>query len=75
MPDCHHRHLTLLPAPTGRLRCRHCHLTLSKEELGGNPCPECYERDGARRYDFDKIDPETAPPVRYRCDDCGALIE
>ena len=75
MTDCHHHHLTLLPAPTGRLRCRHCHLTITADELGSNPCPECYETEGVKRYDFEQVDSEAPPSVRYRCEDCGALIE
>ena len=48
-----HRRFEVLPARKRTLRCRHCHLTLDGEELGDGYCPECYDRSGERRYEFD----------------------
>ena len=56
-----------------RLRCRRCHLTIKADELDGGFCPECFEGDGRKNYDFEEI--ETEKTVRYRCEDCGALID
>ena len=44
-------------------------------ELGDGCCPECYESQGDRRYDFDEIDSEASGPARYRCEECGVIIE
>lgn len=73
MSDCRHMHLLLLPENPGRLRCRRCHLTLTAEELQGGHCPECFETTGQRHYDFEPI--ETMEETRYRCEQCGALIQ
>lgn len=74
MPRCRHRHLTLL-APSGkRLKCRHCHLTLKPDELEGGYCPECFEVDGKRRYDFDEIVGADTGLTRYRCEACGLVV-
>ncbi len=73
MPPCPHLNLMLLETPAPRMRCRHCHLTIRADELNGGYCPECYETDGRRRYDFETLAPRDAV-VRYRCEDCGILI-
>ena len=71
--ECAHQQLVLLVEPTTRLRCRHCHLTISAEELSGGACPECYERSGRRRKDFEEIALKAGPP-QYRCEGCGILV-
>ena len=75
MNSCRHSQLVLLSEDRDRVRCRHCHLTIALDELKKGWCPECFEDSGERRYDFEKIEaPETAT-VRYRCEECGAIIE
>jgi len=75
MNDCKHNNLLLLSESKHRLQCRNCHLTITEDELGGSFCPECYDRDGSKQYDFDdKAEPNT-DTIRYRCEDCGILIE
>ena len=74
MTSCKHNRLLLLAEKKSRLRCRHCHLTISAAELGGGHCPECYERDGSKRHDFDETAETETGSVRYRCEDCGAII-
>lgn len=74
MSDCRHKHLVLLRGDSApRLRCRVCHLTIKAADLEDEFCPECYERDGRRHRDFEKVD-GPASPARYRCEDCGVLI-
>ena len=73
MPPCPHRNLLLLAPPAPRLRCRYCHLTIREDELGGGYCPECYERSGRRRYEFDAVVGE-GRGFQYRCEDCGILV-
>jgi len=75
MTVCHHRNLALLPEKKDRVRCCHCHLTISADELGDGYCPECYEIDGRKRYDFEAVAAEKNGKVRYRCEECGAVIE
>jgi hypothetical protein len=75
MADCKHTTLELLPERKITLRCRHCHLTLSREELGDGCCPECFESSGAKRYDFEEMATAESGVARYRCEECGALIE
>ncbi len=74
MAACSHTALELLPARKPTLRCRHCHLTLDAAELGGGYCPECYDRSGARRYEFEEVKSADSA-ARYRCEECGAIIE
>ncbi len=75
MDSCRHRNLLLLPQRENSLRCRHCHLTISPRELQGGCCPECYATDGTKRYEFDEIEARDKGRVRYRCEECGAIIE
>ena len=75
MPQCSHKTLTLLKERRDRLRCKKCHLIISADELGSRCCPECYAVNGERRYDFEEIAPKGDELTRYRCDECGAVIE
>jgi hypothetical protein len=75
MTACSHKSLLLLSASKKRLRCRHCHLTIAPEALEDDYCPECYEVHGQRRYDFDTLADGQADTVRYRCEDCGIIID
>jgi len=75
MTACSHKSLVLLPVSKQRLRCRHCHLTIDSEELDDNYCPECYDTHGLKWYDFEAVDDGQAGMVRYRCEDCGIIID
>lgn len=75
MDECYHKNLVLIKETTERLRCSHCHLTLTPEELGDSYCPECYETTGKKHYQFEKVVSEQKEGSRYRCEDCGLLIE
>ena len=72
MNACRHLNLVLMAGEEARIRCRHCHLTIKPSELEQRWCPECYERTGRRRSDFDEVADDAT--VQYRCEDCGALI-
>jgi len=74
MTQCIHRRLTLLPGEKHRLQCRYCHLTISEDELEEGYCPECYESEGWKRYDFDPVAPENLAETRYRCEECNIII-
>lgn len=74
MTSCPHTTLELLPQPQNRLRCRRCHLTLEKTELIDGYCPECFDRDGVRRYEFEELAAVQNPASRYRCEECGVII-
>jgi rubrerythrin len=75
MDICHHGTLELLPERKSTFRCRYCHLTIAGEELGDGFCPECFETTGSKRYEFEEmVTPETGV-VRYRCEECGAIIK
>jgi hypothetical protein len=50
-------------------------LKIKPDELGESYCPECFEVDGSKRYDFEEIAAAAAEIDRYRCEDCGAIIE
>ncbi|ETW92983.1 MAG: hypothetical protein ETSY1_41235 [Candidatus Entotheonella factor] len=75
MSDCRHLQLVLVRQQKNRLRCRHCHLTIPADELTSRYCPECFESSGKRRYDFDEVADATDGVTRYRCEDCGVMIE
>ena len=75
MTACNHSKLIQLPEEKNRLRCRHCHLTIKADELGESYCPECFEMDGNKYYDFEELPAEKSVTARYRCEDCGAIIE
>ena len=74
--ECGHRNLFLLPSESeDRVRCRCCHLTIKVGELGSSYCPECYDIEGKKRYDFEEVEAEqNNEQVQYRCEDCGLLI-
>jgi hypothetical protein len=75
MSSCHHTTLELLPVRKRTLRCRHCHLTIDAAELADNGCPECLERSGKRRYDFDELAAADPSVATYRCEECGAIVK
>jgi Zn finger protein HypA/HybF involved in hydrogenase expression len=75
MTLCKHLTLFLLPEKKNMLRCRHCHLTIAADELQGGYCPECFETHGRKLYDFDAIEAKDKGKVRYRCEQCGIIIE
>lgn len=75
MTACSHKSLVILSVSQKRLRCRHCHLTIDPKELNDDYCPECYEVHGKRQYDFETIGDGQAALVRYRCEDCGIIID
>lgn len=75
MSACRHLQLVLLRERKNRLRCRHCHLTINADELTSRYCPECYESSGKRRNDFEEVAAAADDIVRYRCEDCGVMIE
>jgi Zn finger protein HypA/HybF involved in hydrogenase expression len=71
---CSHAKIVLLPKEKNRLRCRHCHLTIKPDDLEAGYCPECFEKDGVKRDDFDEVKAEENGVARYRCELCGAII-
>ena len=75
MSGCSHKKLTLLKERGDRLRCQKCHLVISAKELGGGCCPECYAVDGERHYDFESLAAAEEEITKYRCEQCGVLIE
>ena len=74
MSRCRHQRLVLLAPQGNKLRCRHCHLTIDEEELTDGYCPECYEVNGAKRRDFEQLEPEDDGRARYSCEKCGAIV-
>jgi hypothetical protein len=77
MTSCRHQHLVLLPPEKNRLRCRRCYLTITPDELNdltGGYCPECFESQGIKQYDFEEI-PAEGEKTRYQCEECGVIIE
>ncbi len=75
MTSCSHKTLMLLPERKNVLRCQHCHLTIKADELGQGHCPECFEMNGRRRFDFEEMAEGERGRTRYRCEECGAIIE
>jgi hypothetical protein len=75
MTSCTHRQLVLLREKHNRLRCRHCHLTINADDLTSRYCPECFETSRTKRYDFEEIVTVATGIVRYRCEECGIIIE
>jgi hypothetical protein len=49
-------------------------LTISAEELGDGFCPECFEANGNKHYEFEPM-AATQTGARYRCEECGAIIK
>jgi Zn finger protein HypA/HybF involved in hydrogenase expression len=74
MSACRHTTLELLPERRSTVRCKHCHLTLSADEIGDGFCPECFDGTRVKRYDFESLSSGSASVVRYRCEECGAII-
>lgn len=75
MSECDHKTLTLLAQRGDRLRCKRCYLVISAHELGSGCCPECYAVGGDRHYDFEPLAPIEEEITKYRCEQCGAVIE
>jgi len=74
MSACKHSTLELIPERKSTVRCKHCHLTLSADDLGDGYCPECFDSTGTKRYDFELLSNAGSNVVRYRCEECGAII-
>ncbi len=75
MSSCKHKTLVLLAKESNKFRCRNCHLNISGDELGNDCCPECYEVDHVKRYDFEELIFEDDGRVSYRCEECGLIIK
>jgi hypothetical protein len=75
MSSCSHKTLVLIRETGGKVRCRTCHLVISADELNGRFCPECYDVNHEKRYDFEPVESEGDDVTRYRCEGCGAMIE
>ena len=75
MTVCKHSVIALLPEKKNLLRCRNCHLTIKADDLGTGYCPECFEVSGRKQYDFEEVAVEEKGPARYRCEECGVIIE
>ena len=75
MTKCSHSSLVLLPQKKNLVRCRHCHLTIKADELRESYCPECFEIKGRKQYDFEEIADVENGISRYRCEECGVIIE
>lgn len=75
MTLCNHSILVLLPEKKNILRCQHCHLAIKADELRGGYCPECFEIHGKKRYDFEEMTEVETVRARYRCEECGVIIE
>lgn len=50
-------------------------MTIEADELRDGYCPECFEMDGGKRYEFEEINGENNGQARYRCLGCGAIVE
>jgi predicted RNA-binding Zn-ribbon protein involved in translation (DUF1610 family) len=75
MKSCSHNNLLLLPVAKKKMRCKYCHLTIKADELGKSFCPECFETGSDKRYDFEEVVEAETGVQRYRCEDCGVIIE
>jgi hypothetical protein len=42
--------------------------------LNNNYCPECFEVSGKKRYDFEEVKNLKIESTKYRCEDCGMII-
>jgi predicted RNA-binding Zn-ribbon protein involved in translation (DUF1610 family) len=73
--SCRHQNLVLVIENKNKVRCSHCHVTINKEELETDYCPECWETEGVKRRDFEKVEEKMSGASAYRCEDCGAEIE
>jgi hypothetical protein len=50
-------------------------LTINADDLTSRYCPECFETSRTKRYDFEEIVTVATGIVRYRCEECGIIIE
>jgi len=75
MNTCAHSNLIQLSQPKKKLRCQRCHLTITADELKQGFCPECFERNGDKHYDFEEIEFTKPVSIQYKCEDCGVIIE
>jgi hypothetical protein len=50
-------------------------LTIDGEELRDSYCPECLEKSGERRYEFEELDTMNNGVATYRCEECGAIVK
>jgi hypothetical protein len=50
-------------------------LTINARDLTARYCPECFETSKTKRYDFEDVVTPDSGVVRYRCEQCGAMIE
>ena len=75
MTSCDHSNLLLLSERKSRLRCRNCHLTIAEDELGDGYCPECFDANGKKQYDFEPVQEPGEGKTIYRCEDCGIRVE
>jgi predicted RNA-binding Zn-ribbon protein involved in translation (DUF1610 family) len=73
--SCRHKKLALIQPSKGKVRCTNCHLVIAKEELVHGYCPECHEVRGVSHYEFEEVKEKQEAKVRYRCEDCGTIIE
>jgi hypothetical protein len=48
---------------------------IKADELGKSFCPECFETRSEKLYDFEEMAEAETGVVRYRCEDCGVIIE
>jgi Zn finger protein HypA/HybF involved in hydrogenase expression len=74
MASCKHSTLELIPERKSTVRCKRCHLTMAADDLGDGYCPECFDSSGVKYYDFESVSASTSNVVRYRCEECGAII-
>ncbi len=75
MHSCRHNNLLQLPEAGKKLKCTHCHLVINENELNGGYCPECFEINGDKRYNFETQEVEKSTITKYKCEDCGVIIE
>ena len=75
MDTCRHQRLVLVKQDKNKLRCTHCHLTINEDELESDCCPECWEAEGVRRRDFEKLERKDTDSGTYRCEECGVEVK
>ena len=75
MDECRHQNLVLVKQDRNKLRCTHCYLTINEDELDSDFCPECWEAEGIKRRDFEKVEQSDTDIDTYRCERCGMEIK
>ena len=50
-------------------------MTIDADELSDSYCPECYEATGYKKFDFDPVSSTDTKTTRYRCEECGIVLE